>query len=124
MISERKPDLLVVKDSAHPVPDLIVRMHQRRNLRNRTMASAQVYLSRDIRVGSRPPSQPKPGIHPPIVAQSAVMLQRAPPEAYSSSRRPDVFRHRDWRPSPGSTSGHFLKPLQGQPFSGPYRQGR
>ena len=85
MISEREPNLLVVKDSAHPVPDLIVRMHQQRNLRNRTMASAQVYLGGNIRVGTCAPSQPKPGIHPPIVAQSAVILQRAPPESHSSA---------------------------------------
>ena len=39
------------------------------------MASAQVYLGRDIRVGSRAPSQPQPGIHPPIVDQNAVILQ-------------------------------------------------
>lgn len=85
VISERELDLLVVKDSAHPVPDLIVRMHQRRNLRNRTMASAQVYLGRDTRVSSRAPSQPQPGIHPPIVDQNAVILQRAPPESHSSA---------------------------------------
>jgi hypothetical protein len=29
VISDHEPNLLVVKDSAHPVPDLIVRMHQR-----------------------------------------------------------------------------------------------
>ena len=85
VISDREPHLLVVKDSAHPVPDLIARMHQRRNLRNRMMASAQVYLGRDIRVGTCAPSQPQPGIHPPIVDQNAVILQGAPPTSHSSA---------------------------------------
>lgn len=46
------------------------------------MASAQVYLSRDIRVGSRAPSQPKPGIHPPIADQNAVILQGTSPKSH------------------------------------------
>jgi hypothetical protein len=85
VISEREPDLLVVKDSAHPVPDLIVRTHQRRNLRNSTTAGAQVHPGRDTRVGSRAPPQPWPGIHPPIVDHNGVILQGTSPKSHSSA---------------------------------------
>jgi hypothetical protein len=58
VISAREPNFLLVKDTAHPVPDLIVRMHQRRDLRNSMVASAQVHLGCDICVDTCAPSQP------------------------------------------------------------------
>lgn len=80
VISAREPRLLFVNDTSHPVPDLIVRMHQRRNLRNRMMTSAQVYPGRDIRVRTCAPPQHRYATHPPIIAQTATTTQAAPPK--------------------------------------------
>ena len=51
-IGAREPCLMFLENNVHPLPDIIVRMHQGRNLRNRVMASTQVYLSRNIRVSN------------------------------------------------------------------------
>jgi len=53
------------------MPDLIVRMRQRRDPWDRVMASAQVNLRRNIRVSARASSQLRFGIHLPIVAPAA-----------------------------------------------------
>jgi hypothetical protein len=48
------------ENTVHPLPDISVGMHERRDVRNRMAASTQVQLSCIIRVCTRSPSQPCP----------------------------------------------------------------
>ena len=70
VIGDCEPGLLFIQNTVHPMPDLIVRMRQRRDLWDRMMASAQVNLRRNIRVSARASSQLRSGIHLPIVARA------------------------------------------------------
>jgi hypothetical protein len=57
------------------MPNLIVRMRQRRDLWDRMTASAQVNLRRTIRVSARASFQLRFGIHTPIVATATLLCK-------------------------------------------------
>jgi hypothetical protein len=112
VIGGREPRLMCLENTVHPLPNVIVRMHQGRNLRNSVMTSAQVYLGRNIRVSNCGPSQVWFGIHLPIVAPASsfcktlcdgVLSCRRSGWLYRAWQRPCEPELRDCR------SGHTLR---------------
>jgi hypothetical protein len=66
---------MFLQNTVHPLPDIIVRMRHWRNLRNRVMTSAQVYLARNVCVPDCGPSQVWFGIHLPIVVEASAFCK-------------------------------------------------
>jgi hypothetical protein len=95
---DREPDLLLLDNAAHPLPHVIVRMHQRRNLRNGMMASAQVNPGRNVRISIGGPSQPGFGAHLPIVCRHIISC-KAPRLGSHSHSRHEVGQDRRGAPN-------------------------
>jgi hypothetical protein len=91
---------VLLDDTAHPEPDLIVRMYQRRDLRNRMMTSAQVYPRRAIDVSTGASPQLLADVHQPILIGSITFTKRSAQVALICGRQRVLICRRQCRPVP------------------------